>query len=145
MTRFLYDANVFLYAVGADTAYRSHCRRIVKLAGEGALSGEASVAMVQELLLVLSRRPITRADAAGHARACAALCRLHAFEPPDLQTAIELCEEHAWLGARDAVHPATALNREIAAVLSADRVFDRIPGVTRVDPADTAAVDGLAR
>jgi len=41
------------------------------------------------------------------------------------------------------VTAATALNRGVVAILSADRDFDGVSGVERVDPADTTAVAAL--
>lgn len=45
---------------------------------------------------------------------------------------------------RDALFVATALNRGIERVVSPDRHFDGIPGLTRVDPADEEAVAALS-
>jgi predicted nucleic acid-binding protein len=47
------------------------------------------------------------------------------------------------LTVRDAVHAASALSPSIDAILSADRHFDSIPGVERIDPADDAGVRRL--
>lgn len=54
--------------------------------------------------------------------------------------ALDLLVDHGRLRTADAVTAATALNRGIPAVLSADRDFDGIAGVERVDPADEHAV-----
>jgi predicted nucleic acid-binding protein len=51
-----------------------------------------------------------------------------------LHRSIGLLSAHPQLGVRDAVHAATALHNDIERILTADRVFDGIPGITRVDP-----------
>ena len=144
MRRFLYDTTVFVYAAGADHRYRDPCRAILERATAGALTGEASVELVQEFAHVRLRRGSERQAALELAGAVAQLCRLHAFEPADLPLMMTLLARHAELSARDAVHAATALNRGVTAILTADRHFDVIDGLERVDPLDTAAVDALA-
>jgi uncharacterized protein len=58
----------------------------------------------------------------------------------ELNRALALCERHPALGARDAMLAAITLNRGIGAILTADRGFDEVPGLRRVDPLDAAAV-----
>ncbi|CAN5922515.1 hypothetical protein BH23ACT10_BH23ACT10_31480 [soil metagenome] len=62
-------------------------------------------------------------------------CRLHAFDADVLVHALGLLATHDSLGVRGAVHAATAMHAGISQILSADRVFDAVAGVTRVDPA----------
>lgn len=141
MSRFLYDTAVFVYAVGAEHPYRDPCRRIVAAARDGAIAGEASVELVHELAHVLVRRGGDRAQAVRLAGAAGDLARLHEFAPSDLPLVMTLLAEHPALDVRDAVFAATALNRGIASILSPDRAYDSVPGLTRVDP---AAPDALA-
>src|SRR5919197_221391 len=133
--RFLYDTAVFLYALGSDHAYREPCRDILGLAAEGSLVGDASVELVQELVHVRARRTGDREDAAQAGRHLVPLCRLHAVEPADLTLALRLFQTCPGLHMRDAVHAATALNRDIGLILSPDRAFDAVPGIERVEPA----------
>lgn len=141
--RFLYDTSVFVYAVGADHAYRDPCREIVARAQQGSLAGEASVELIQEFAHVRMRRTGDRPGALELAGAVSQLCRLHAFEPADLPLALTLLARHDSLHTRDAVMAATALNRGVPAILSADRAFDVVDGLRRVDPLDRATVREL--
>ena len=144
MRRFLYDTNVFAYALGAEHAYQPPCAAVLALAERGELRGEASVDLVQEFLHHRLRQTGDRGDAARYAREVAALCRLHELRPDDIPLALSLFEQHARLSARDAFFAAIALNRGIDAILTADRDFDRLPGLARVDPMDRVEVDALA-
>ncbi len=45
---------------------------------------------------------------------------------------------------REASFAAVALRRGIEVILSADRAFDEVPGLERIDPSDDAAVEALA-
>ncbi len=143
MRRFLFDTSVFLYALGGEHRYREPCRAILREMREGLLTGEASVELVHEFAYMRYRRTGTRADAAESARDVARTCTLHAVGSDDVERALALWSEHERLDMRDAIFAAQALNREIDAILSPDRGFDGIPGLERVDPADTNAVATL--
>lgn len=145
MSRAFIDANVFLYALDTTHPLRAPCRKIVELIAAGRLTGESSVEVVQEFLHVRLRRSARRSEALARAEEVVAIChQVHAFELRDLERAFELAQRHPRLGARDAAHAATALNRGIAAIVSADRHFDGIPGLERVDPTDEASLAQLA-
>lgn len=143
MRRFLYDTNIFVYAVGDDHAHREPCREVVKRAQAGRLSGDASPDLVQEFLHQRARRTGDRAGAAALARDVVSLCRFDDLSEADTRRALDLFERHERLTARDAVFVAFALNRGIDAILSVDRDLDGIDGLTRIDPADSHAVDAL--
>ncbi|MGI8594768.1 MAG: type II toxin-antitoxin system VapC family toxin [Solirubrobacteraceae bacterium] len=144
MRRFLYDTNVFVYALGAEHPYQAPCAAVIARAQRGELRGEASVDLVQEFLHHRLRQTGDRSDAARYAREVAALCRLHELRPDDVPLALSLFERHSELSARDAFFAAVALNRRIDAILTADRDFESLPGLERVDPMDRAVVDTLA-
>jgi uncharacterized protein len=143
LTRFLYDTAVFVYAYGGEHPYAEPCREIVNRAGDGELRGEASADLVQELMHQRARRTGDRSRAAREAGAAAALCELHEVRPEDVLRALEVFAAAVRLDSRDAVFAAVALNRGIPAILSPDRSFDEVAGLTRVDPADRGAVGDL--
>lgn len=143
MRRFLFDTGVFLYALGGEHRYREPCRAILREMSSGRLAGEASVELIHEFAYVRRRRRGTRADAAESARDIARICMVHTVGVDDVDRALDLWCEHERLDMRDAIFAAQALNREIDAILSPDRDFDRIPGLERIDPADTGAVATL--
>ena len=84
MRRFLYDTAVFVYAAGSDHPYREPCREIVRLQGDGALAGEASVELLQELAHVRARRTGDRSATASFVRQVAGLCIVHDVGWPDV-------------------------------------------------------------
>jgi predicted nucleic acid-binding protein len=110
---------------------------------EGLLTGEASVELVHEFAYVRCRRTGARVDAAESARDVASICELHSVGWDDIDRGLDLWCEHQGLDMRDAIFAAQALNHEIDAILSPDRDFDGIPGLERIDPADTTAVATL--
>jgi predicted nucleic acid-binding protein len=135
MNRFLYDTSIFIYARGAEHAYRAPCRELVELAESGAVAGEASVELVQEYAHILRRRGLNGKTVREQARDVAALCLLHDFAEEDLRLALNLVAGQATLGMRDAVHAATALRRGISIIVSTDTDFDGVAGLERLDPA----------
>jgi uncharacterized protein len=141
--RFLYDTSVFIYALGGEHRYRDPCRAIMHSGERGRLAAEASVELIHEFAYVRRRQGVSRGEAADSARAIADTCPLHPVSPGDMDLALFLWCEHEQLDMRDAIFAAQALNRGIDAVLSADRGFDGIPGLERIDPADPAAVASL--
>lgn len=143
MTRFFVDSNVFLYALGAEHRYREPCRRLIEHADAGRLRPEASVELVQEILWVRARRLADRRQALQDARDVATLCVLHPLEAHDLQAAMAVFGAHPAVTPRDAVHAATAIERGVGRIVSADRHLDGIPGLQRIDPVDVDTIDAL--
>jgi uncharacterized protein len=141
--RFLFDTGVFLYALGGEHLYREPCQAILREIRGGRLAGEASAELVHEFAYVRQRRVRARADAAHWARRVKRSCPLHPVGLADIERALDLWCDHERLDIRDAIFAAQALNRDIDAILSPDRDFDGIPGLERIDPADTEAVARL--
>jgi uncharacterized protein len=141
--RFLFDTSVFVYALGREHPYRDPCRAIMSKGERGLIAGEASIELIHEFAHVRARRGVARATAARDARDIAATSRLHPVDRADVERALALWLEHERLDMRDAIFAAQALNRGIDTILSADRGFDGIPGLERIDPADPDAVASL--
>ncbi len=144
MRRFLFDTGVFVYALGGEHAYREPCREILREVQRRRLGAEASVELIHEFVHVRRRRRAdSRAEVARAARAIALSMSLHTVESRDMERALDLWSEHDRLDVRDAIFAAQALNRKIDTILSPDTDFDGIPGLQRIDPADTDAVATL--
>ena len=133
------DTTVFVYAVGADSPFRDSCIELIRLSGQGKLLLEASVEALQEFLHVRARRTGDRLAAADLTRAFADTVTLHEVEAPDVRRAIDLFATVPGLGALDAIHAATCLNRGIQVLVSAGQGFDAVPGLRRIDPRNALA------
>jgi uncharacterized protein len=128
------DANVFLYALGADSPHRGACRDVLDAVGKGKLDGITSSEVLQEILHVRSRR-VNVTDAVSAVRAAAALvAEVLPVTNQDVLEACSLLESHSGLGARDALHAAVMKNSEVQMLVSVDRDFDVIPELKRLDP-----------
>ena len=57
----------------------------------------------------------------------------------EIATAIRLMAQVRNLSSRDAIHAAVVINHNLEGIVSADRDFDRVPGLRRFDPMEAAA------
>ena len=130
--------------MGGDHPHRQPCRAVVEWAQAGRLLGQASPDLLQEFLHQRARRTGDRAGAVALTRDVARLCRFDYLTEADAVRALDLYDRYERLSARDAVFAAFALNHGIDTILSVDADLDGIDGLTRVDPADRAAVEALA-
>lgn len=144
MRPFLFDTTVFVYAVGGPHTYREPCRAVIERAREDVKLGSTGVGVLHELAHITLRRTGDRGLARVRAHQVAAICaEVYECDRRDMNTALDLLVDHGRLDVSDAVTTATALNRGVGAILSADRDFDGISGIERVDPADERAVAAL--
>lgn len=142
MTRAYVDTNVFLYAIGTEHRYREPCRALMLALGDGRLSGETSAETIQEI--VHHRRRRGDAEATERGRRAAELCTtVYAFDRELALASLGLIDRHPHLPTRDSVHAATAIARDLRFVLSADRDFDTVGGLERIDPADSTGIERL--
>jgi predicted nucleic acid-binding protein len=135
----LLDSAVFVYAVGADHPYRAPCRRLLEAVAAGDLVAEVSALAVEECLHQRARRTGDRESAVRVASNIAALCTVHDLGHSELTLGLQLFADFPTLGARGALHAATAINHRIPTLVSPDRDFDPLPNLQRVEPADAVA------
>jgi uncharacterized protein len=129
--RVFLDTSVLLLAAGGDHAQRSACREIIAAMHRGEIDGHASVEAVQEYVHHRRRRSVP--TAVEEAVSLRRMLTLHAFDEEILGEALKLMAFSS-VGGRDAVHAATALRRGFDQILSADRDFEQVPGLRRLDP-----------
>jgi predicted nucleic acid-binding protein len=135
---FFVDANVVIYAV-SQSRYQSGALAVMAAVRDGA-PGATSAMVLEEVwhLEQSGRIPCIEATARD------------AFEMFDtvlpvtaqvLATAFALDVKE--LGTADLIHVATCINAGITDIVTADRAFDRAPGIRRIDLLDEIAVEQL--
>ncbi len=128
------DSNVFLYAAGDDHPLESPCASIVTRIATGEVAATTSTEVVQEILHVVARRGM-RAEAIRLARNVIGLFdEILPVTGETMSLACEIAGRHAGMSIRDAVHAAAMAGSGLGRILSADRHFDEIPGIERLDP-----------
>ena len=135
MTVYL-DSNVFIYAAGRPHPYRKPCVAILEAIADDRLSAAASTEALQEILHLFQRRGDAARGAALVRSILELLPNVLPVEAADLRSAADLAERYPALPARDAVHAAIAIRRRLSAIVSADRHFDEIADIARIDPVD---------
>lgn len=132
---FFLDANIPMYAVGREHAYREPCLRILEALARGELDGVSSAEVVQEIVhrffrLGLRERALTVAadflSLVGQG--------ILPVGRTEMVEALGMGAYHPRLSARDVVHIATMRTNGLRDIVSADAHFDGIPGITRHDP-----------
>jgi uncharacterized protein len=141
VTRAFVDTNVPLYAVGGEGPRREPCRRVLTGIARGEIDGWTNVQVLQEVL-----HRCLQAARAGQPEALSGYDdfltlfpgRVIPIDANDLARARELSHEHEELPSADLVHLATMERHEIGSIITADRHFDGIKGLERLDPAKLA-------
>jgi hypothetical protein len=130
----LIDANVLVYARGAPHPYRDACRNLLAEVEAGRDEANVDTEILQEIVHVYwYRRRLERG--------LDYLDRLLVLFPTPfpvtgeiITTARHILADHPQLQPRDAIHAAVVLNQSLEAIISADRAFDEIAEITRLDP-----------
>jgi len=132
----LIDANVFIYARGQLHPYRQPCREFLSAIQKGRDDASIDTEVLQEVVYIYWYR---RTEQIG-LRYLEFLLRL--FQDPFpvdrgiMLQAHAVLRTHPRLDPRDAIHAAVVMTHNLEGIVSTDRGFDSIPGLTRFDPMD---------
>ena len=127
------DTTVLVYAVGDDHALRDTARAVLAAAAEGDLRATTTPEAIQEFAHVRARRRDRRDASALAASYADLLSPLLEVGEADLREGLRLFERLPSLGAFDAVLAALALRVGATALVSADRGFAAVRGLTFAD------------
>lgn len=131
------DANVPIHASGRPHPNKEPCLRILRLVAEQPRSFITDVEVLQELLhryRSSGRWTLGREVLRGFAEVMRD--RIQPVLARDIDLATDLADRLPGVSARDLVHVAVMERLGADRIISADSDFDRIPGLTRLDPAD---------
>jgi predicted nucleic acid-binding protein len=128
------DANVPMYAAGAEHPLKEPCRVILDLVARRKLHAVTDATVIQEIL--------HRYTALGQRERGVQVSRLFLRVVPvvlplrreDIETAIGVHASNPRLQAHDSVHAAVMMAYQITCIISADKHFDGLPGIERKDP-----------
>jgi len=130
---YLIDSTVPLHMLGGDSGYLVASTAVMRRIMSGELRAYASTEMVREVAFHRRRTIGDPRLAAQDARDVSTGIVILAFDYEVLDLALDLMATGTIRG-RDAVHAATAAAYGITRVISADRGFDAVPGLERIDP-----------
>ena len=129
------DANVPIYAAGRDHPHKEPCGRILSMVANRPEAFVTNSEVFQELLhryLATGRWTLGREVVNSFAELMTG--RIESVYPQDVLLAAEMADEHQGVSARDLVHAAVMRRLYIGRIISADRDFDRVSGIERLDP-----------
>lgn len=134
--RLFVDAAVFMYIGGGQHPLKAPCSTALRRAVEAGCELVTDSEVLQEILY--------RYFSIGHAatatavfKAATSICaEVLAVELKTTEAALEVLLEAPSMSPRDAIHVASMHAHGIDSILTTDRDFDNISGVTRVDPTD---------
>jgi hypothetical protein len=128
------DTNIPMYAAGAVGPYKRPCVDVLKAVAEGRLDAVTNVEVFQEILYRFHalRRLSDGIELSVYFRQCVPNALPVVWD--DVEMALKLLHEYKDLKPRDALHAGVMLNHGITQICSADKDFDRIQEVDRIDP-----------
>ncbi len=133
----LLDTNVQMYVEGREHPYRESCR---KMSAKISPAGYAvDTEMLQELLYSYAKRGEASRGIDAVEDLLSTFPTIISITAAEIRTAMRLLGETPGIEARDAIHAAVIIGHGLEGIVSADRDFDRIPGLRRYDPMELAA------
>ena len=126
------DSTAPMYMVGQPGPERERSEELVERALAGGETLVTDVEVYQEILhrFTAIRRPVSIDDAFNTLDEI--VTHIFTYDMDDVRLARAILHQVPGIQARDAIHAAVMLNRGITRIMSADRGFDRIPGIERV-------------
>ncbi len=133
------DTNVPMCAAGGPHLLREGARRVILAAASGELDAVTDAEVLQEILYRYAHigEQEKGVQVFDHFYRVM-LGRVLPVEDVDVWRARQLAEEYPALNPRHLIHLAIMLRHEISEIITADRGFERVLGIRRIDPATRA-------
>ena len=133
------DANVPIYAAGRAHPLKGPCIEVLLLAAERPQAFVTDAEVLQELLhryLALRLWPLGREVFWRFSQLMQE--RIETVQAADVERAASMADANSELDGRDFLHAAVMQRLGLQRIVSADRGFDRLSGIERLDPAQFA-------
>ena len=135
----LMDANVAIYAEGRDHIHRDPCRLVMDQVRFRPERYAIDAETLQEILYFYSRQGELDKGIRIVDELLARMPHIIPITVAEIRAATRLLQETPGLSSRHAIHAAVVVVHGLDGIVSADRGFDRIPGLRQYDPAELAA------
>ena len=132
----LLDTNVIVYARGRKHPFKAACTAVLTDAEQRPDAYGIDVELLQELLDVYTRRGERAYAFRLVGEVLAGFPDPYPITRREIEEAADIVKGYRGLTPRDAIHAAVVLNYALEGIVSADRSFDRVAGLTRFDPLD---------
>ena len=131
--RVFIDSNIPMYVAGRAHAHRTPSKVFLERVQDGTVEGCTSIGVLEEILsryTAIGRRELARDVYDLFVETCPVVFDVTLA---DTDRARDLVNTSDRCSARDAVHAAVILNRDIEWIATFDRGFEAVPGVRRFD------------
>lgn len=127
------DSNIFFYARILDTQYGESCTKIIEDITKAELKAAASTLVVLEIANALRKYGLTDAVKDEIDAICSLGMVLGPVDDIIIRWAGDIFQK-VRISPYDCVHAATMKKLGVTEILSADKDFDKISGIKRIDP-----------
>jgi len=133
MPRVYLDSNVFFYAKIMDGAFGKSCSNVLRKVASGALEASTSALAAVEVANALRKYGLAK-EVTAEVRAIFSLgMEVYHLDATDVREAAEIFVE-ANIGPYDCAHAAIMRRNGLKEIISADKEFDKIKWLKRLDP-----------
>jgi predicted nucleic acid-binding protein len=133
MAKLYVDSNVFFYAKIMDRVFGKSCSQILRGIASDNLQASTSVLVPIEVANALRKYGLAK-DVAEEVRAIFSLgLEVYSLDPTDAREAAEIYAETG-ISPYDCVHAAVMKKNGLSEIISADKEFEKIPWIKRLDP-----------
>ena len=127
------DSNIFFYAKILDKKYGKPCIKVVKAISKGELDAVTSVLTLIEVANALRKYGLGREVRDTIDAILSLEMQLYELDEIDVRNAIEISENFK-ISPYDSVHVAIMKKAGVTQIISADKDFDKVTGIERIDP-----------
>lgn len=135
MTAFFIDSNVFFYAKILDREYGESCAKILRRIERGELKAVTSTLAIIELANALKKYGLSEEVKTVIDAVFSLDISVLEIDPLDVRAASQIFDEYR-ISPYDCVHAAVMKKAGVTQIISADKDFDKIIWLRRIDPKD---------
>ncbi len=130
------DANIPMYAAGAEHPLKSPSLQVLEAIARGKIAAVTNTEVIQEIMHRYAALDLREQGVQVAELFLQVVPNVLPVTKEDMIQALTLYQTLPEVQARDAVHAAVMQNNGVTIIITADRHFDRFAGLQRVDPAD---------
>jgi len=133
LPKYYIDSNIFFYARIMDKRYGEPCSKILRDIFRGEIKAVTSVLTPIEVANALRKYGGSREEVRNSIDAMLSLdMEIYEIDRIDIAEAIRISEEFD-ISPYDAVHVAIMKKADVTRIISADKDFDRVTGIERIE------------
>ena len=131
------DTCIFIYSASEDNEFKGSCLSVLKKIREKKIEAVTGVEVFQELVHFYRRKGLQEKGLEICWGALSLPISILPVTENDLRVYLSMLSKgRRNVQSRDFLHAAVMLNNGIERIITVDKDFDKIPGITRVGPAE---------